>query len=391
MYIERTIKLPKNKSFFLFGPRQTGKSTLLKKEFISGKTLYYDLLKTDVYRKLLSRPETFRNEVIAALKSKKLSYVIIDEVQKVPHLLDEVHSLVESDVPCLFILNGSSSRKLKRCQANMLAGRAWTFQLYPFSSMELKDNFDLPTVLKYGTLPVIHLGVDEYEKRETLRSYVDTYIKEEIEIEANIRNLSGFLRFLPIAAYQNGELINYSNMARESGVSHHTVRDYYKILEDTLLGFFLLPYGKSIRKRMVKHPKFYFFDPGIVTTLTNRLRVDLNEMSYEFGKAFEHFFLLEIIKLNHYFRLDLDLSFYRTERGAEVDCIIETPAGKTIAVEIKAATNPSSSMLTGLISFKEKVAGAQLILACRVQRPQVIRDVTVLPWQDVLEHINNEA
>jgi len=391
MFIERTIKLPKDKNFFLFGPRQTGKSTLLKNQFVSDKTLYYDLLKTDVYRNLLARPEVFRNEVLAALNSKELTHVIIDEVQKIPPLLDEVHSLVESDVRCFFILSGSSSRKLKRSQANMLAGRAWTFQLYPFSSMELKNNFNLNSALKYGTLPVIYLSADENEKKETLRSYVDTYIKEEIEIEANIRNLSGFLRFLPIAANQNGELVNYSNMSRESGVSHHTVREYYKILEDTLLGFFLLPYGKSIRKRMVQHPKFYFFDPGIVTTLTNRLRVDLQENSYEFGNAFEHFFLLEIIRLNHYHRLDLDLSFYRTERGAEVDCIIETPARKIIAVEIKASANPSSSMLTGLKSFKEKVSHAQLILACRVERPQVIKDVTVLPWQDALELIHNEA
>ena len=391
MFIERIIKLPKNKNFFLFGPRQTGKSTLLKNRFVSDKTLYYDLLKTDVYRNLLARPEVFRNEVTAALNSKEISHVIIDEVQKVPLLLDEVHSLVESDVRCFFILSGSSSRQLKRSQANMLAGRAWTFQLYPFSSVELKNNFDLNSALKYGTLPVIYLSVDEDEKRETLRSYVDTYIKEEIEIEANIRNLSGFLRFLPIAANQNGELVNYSNIARESGVSHHTVREYYKILEDTLLGFFLLPYGKSIRKRMVQHPKFYLFDPGIVTTLTNRLRADLQENSYEFGKAFEHFFLLEITRLNHYHRLDLALSFYRTERGAEVDCIIETPAGKTIAVEIKASANPSSSMLTGLKSFKEKAVDAQLILACRVERPQVIKDVTVLPWQDALELIHSEA
>ena len=391
MYIERTIKLPQNKHFFLFGPRQTGKSTLLKTRFVSEKTLYYDLLKNDVYRMLMARPETLRNEITAALKSKKLSHIIIDEVQKIPQLLDEVHSMIESDLSCLFILSGSSSRKLKRSQANMLAGRAWTFQLYPFSVMELKDDFDLSSALKYGTLPVIYLSADENEKMEILRSYVDTYIKEEIEIEANIRNLSGFLRFLPIAAHQNGELVNYANMARESGVTHHTVKDYYKILEDTLLGFFLLPYGKSIRKRMVKHSKFYFFDPGIVTTLTNRLRVDLQEKSYEFGKIFEHFFLLEIIRLNHYHRLDLDLSFYRTERGAEVDCIIETPAGKTIAVEIKATENPSSAMLKGLKSFKEKVADAQLVLACRVQRPQVIKDVTVLPWQDALEYIFSKA
>lgn len=391
MFIDRTIKLPKNKNFFLFGPRQTGKSTLLKNQFVSNNTLYYDLLKTDVYRNLLARPEVFRNEVTAALNSKELSHVIIDEVQKVPSLLDEIHSLVESDARCFFILSGSSSRKLKRSQANMLAGRAWTFQLYPFSYMELKDNFDLISALKYGTLPVIYLSADEDEKRETLRSYVDTYIKEEIEIEANIRNLSGFLRFLPIAAHQNGELVNYANIARESGVSHHTVREYYKILEDTLLGFFLLPYGKSVRKRMIQHPKFYLFEPGIVTAISNRLRVDLQENSFEFGKAFEHFFLLEITRLNHYHRLDLDLSFYRTERGAEVDCIIETPAGKKIALEIKASTHPSSSMLTGLKSFKEKVSTARLVLACRVERPQVIKDVTVLPWQEALEYIYSEA
>lgn len=391
MYIERTIKLPKNKSFFLFGPRQTGKSTLLKTEFPLEKTLYYDLLKSEVYRKLLARPEIFRNEVTAALKTKDLSHIVIDEVQKIPQLLDEVHVLVESGVSCSFILSGSSSRKLKRYQANMLAGRAWTYHLHPFSSMELKSDFHLVSALKYGTLPVVYLNPEELEKRETLRSYVETYIKEEIEIEANIRNLSGFLRFLPIAAAQNGELVNYSNIARESAVTNHTVREYYKILEDTLLGFFLMPYGKSIRKRMAKHPKFYFFDPGVVTALTNRLRVELQENSYEFGNAFEHFFILEIIRLNRYFRLDLELSFYRTERGSEVDCIIVTPAGKTIAVEIKSTTNPSSSMLKGLFSFKEKVANAQLILACRMEAAQSMKDVMVLPWQEAIEYIHKEA
>jgi len=391
MFIERTINLPKNRHFFLFGPRQTGKSTLLKREFAPGQTLYYDLLKSDVYRQLLSRPETFRNEVMAAIKSKSISHIIIDEVQKIPQLLDEVHFLVESGVSCFFILSGSSSRKLKRCQANMLAGRAWTFQLYPFSSLELPAGFDLTSVLKFGTLPAVYLTADEHEKSETLRSYVNTYIKEEVEIEAHIRNLSGFLRFLPMAAHQNGELINYSNMARETGVSLHTVREYYKILEDTLLGFFLLPYGASLRKRMVKHPKFYFFDPGVVSALANRLRTDLAENSYDFGRAFEHFFLLEIIRLNHYRRLDLDISFYRTERGAEVDCIIKTPAGKTLAVEIKSTTSPSSAMLLGLLSFKERASAAQAIVACRVERPQLMRGVSILPWQEALALIASEA
>jgi predicted AAA+ superfamily ATPase len=273
----------------------------------------------------------------------------------------------------------------------MLAGRAWTFQLFPFSYLELKDSFDLFTVLKYGALPGVYLNPGEYEKRETLHSYVDTYIKEEIEIEANIRNLSGFLRFLPIAGHQNGELLNYSNIARETEISGHVVKEYYKILEDTFLGFFLLPYARSIRKKMTKQPKFYFFDPGIVTTLDNRLRVNLEENSFEFGRAFEHFMILEIIKLNHYQRLDLVLSFYRTERGAEVDCIVETPAGKTLAIEIKSTVNPTSTMLKGLYSFKEKVPGAQLILACRVDRPQQMKDVAVLPWQEVLDFILRES
>ncbi len=273
----------------------------------------------------------------------------------------------------------------------MLAGRAWTFQLHSFSYTELKDNFDLFSVLKYGSLPGVYLNPEEYEKRETLHSYVDTYIKEEIEIEANIRNFSGFLRFLPIAAHQNGELINYSNIARETEIASHVVKEYYKILEDTLLGFFLLPYSKSIRKKMSKQPKFYFFDPGIVTALTNRLRVDLEENTYEFGRAFEHFIILEIMKLNHYNRLDLVLSYYRTERGVEVDCIIETPSGKTLAVEIKSTVNPSSSMLKGLYSFKEKVPDAKLILACRIENAQLMKDINILPWQETLEYIRNET
>lgn len=391
MYIKRMLDLPQKKNLFLLGPRQTGKSTLIKHEFDHAETLYYDLLQTDVYRKLLARPEIFRNEVNAALKVKKPTHIIVDEVQKVPRLLDEIHSLIESGVQCSFILSGSSSRKLKRSHANMLAGRAWTFNLYPFSHMELRDHFHLLSALKYGTLPGVCLNIREYEKQETLRSYVDTYIKEEIELEANLRNLSGFLRFLPIAAQQNGELVNYANIARESQVTGHTVKEYYKILEDTLVGFFLLPYARSIRKKMNKHPKFYFFDPGVVTALTNRLRVDLSETGFELGRAFEHFVILEVMKLNHYYRLDLALSFYRTERGVEVDCVIETPAGKTIAMEIKSTVNPSSPMLKGLHSFKEKVPEARLILACRVQVAQEIREVEVMPWQEAIDLIHSEA
>jgi predicted AAA+ superfamily ATPase len=210
-------------------------------------------------------------------------------------------------------------------------------------------------------------------------------------MEANIRNLGGFLRFLPIAAAQNGELLNYANLARETGVTSHTAREYFKILEDTLLGFFLFPFTRSIRKRLVSHPKFYFFDTGVVTALTNRLRMDLADPGYEFGRAFEHWLILELIRLNDYLRLDLRFSFYRTERGAEVDCIIESPNKKVFAVEIKATDNPSSSMLRGLHSFAEKMPQARLILACRVPRPQRQGKVAILPWEDMLALIRSEA
>lgn len=387
MFIPRLLNIPQNKNLFLFGPRQTGKSTLLNTIFLPEKTLYYNLLHSETYRRMAANPETLRAEVQAALSLKKISHVIIDEVQKIPQLLDEVHSLIESDISCSFILSGSSSRKLKRVHANMLGGRAWTFHLFPFMYQELKDSFDINNALRFGTLPSVSLAKDDLEKSEILRSYVDTYIKEEIELEATIRNLGGFLRFLPITASQNGELVNYSNIARETGVTLNTAREYYKILEDTLIGFFLFPYGRSVRKKMVKHPKFYFFDTGVVTALTKKLGVPLMEHNYEYGRAFEHFFICEMIRLNDYNRLDLEFSFYRTERGAEVDCIIETPKGRIIAVEIKSTRAPSSSHCTGLYSFKQKAPNAELILVCQAKNPLNLKEAIAMPWEEALQYI----
>ena len=387
MMIERALQIPKNQHIFLFGPRQTGKSTLLQHLFSEENSIFYNLLETDVYRRLTANPEIIRFEVEAALASQKKSHVIVDEIQKTPQLLDEIHNLIEKKVPCNFILSGSSSRKLKRFHANMLAGRAWTFHLYPFIHSELKELFQLEKVLQYGSLPGVYLRENDDEKMEILRSYVDTYIKEEIEIEANIRNLGGFLRFLPLAAGQNSEMINYSNIAREAGISYGTVRDYYKILEDTLLGFFLLPFGRSIRKRLTKHPKFYFFDTGVVNTLTKKLSVPFNKVNYEYGKAFEHFFLCEVMRINDYNRLDMNISFYRTERGAEVDCIIETPGGKVIAIEIKSTSSPCSRHCSGLHSFKKIVPKAELILACQAPNAMKINGVLILPWKQALQYI----
>ncbi len=384
-FISRALSLPGNKSFFLFGPRQTGKSTLIKELFAPGTSLFYDLLNSETYRRLAARPELIRAEVQAAVSRKQVSHVIIDEVQKIPQLLDEVHYLIESGLSCLFVLSGSSARKLKRAQANMLAGRAWTFHLHPFSFHEITDRFDLDRALRFGMLPSITLADDDHERSEILRSYVDTYVKEEVELEAQLRNVGGFLRFLPIVASENGETLNYSNIARETAVAGTTVKAYFQILEDTLLGFYLLPYGKSIRKKMVRHPKFYFFDTGVVRALTRKLSVPLIEGSSEYGRVFEHFLLCEIMKINETRRLDLGLSFYRTERGAEVDCIIESPAGRTIALEIKSTSSPTSAHCRGLRSFKQCVPKAELYLACRAPRALQIGHVTILPWCEMLD------
>jgi predicted AAA+ superfamily ATPase len=327
-------------------------------------------------------------EVLTALENNKVSYVIIDEVQKVPQLLDEIHSLIESSVDCTFILSGSSARKLKRSHANMLGGRAYTYHLFPFSYSEIKTGFDFQKALKFGMLPSVYLAENDFDRKEILRSYVDTYINEEVKLEAQLRNVGNFLRFLPIAASENGGLVNYSNIARESGIKSLAVKNYYQILVDTLLGFHLLPYGKSVRKRMGKHPKFYFFDTGVVTALTKKLNISFENFSSDYGVKFEHFLICEIIKLNEYKRLDLTLSFYRTERGAEVDCVIETPAGNTIAIEIKSTSTPSPAHCRGLRSLKECIPDARLFLACQAPMAVKIGDVLAIPWQELLEWVS---
>jgi predicted AAA+ superfamily ATPase len=190
-------------------------------------------------------------------------------------------------------------------------------------------------------------------------------VLEEIKIEAQVRQIGGFLRFLPLVAAENGEIVNFSNIARESSISLQTVRTYFQILEDTLLGFFLLPFGRSVRKQAAGHPKFYLFDPGVVTAIRRTLSVPMEPSTPEFGDAFEHYLITEMVRLNEYFRLDLRLSFYRSERGVEVDCIIETPRNQIIAVEVKATDTPASFHAKGLRSFKAVVPEARSILVCR--------------------------
>lgn len=385
--IHREIELPGKKSFFLFGPRQTGKSTLIKSKYHGRQSLYFDLLRNDEYRKYAARPEIIRSEIEASLQADPaIRHVLIDEIQKVPAILDEVHLLLESIPELQIILSGSSARKLKRLHANMLGGRVWTYHLHPFTCNEIGDGFNLDKALHYGTLPSIYLEDTDRERAEGLRSYISTYLQEEIEIEAQLRNVGGFLRFLPLAGAENGSMVNYSSIARDCGLALNTIKTYYQILEDTLLGFFLFPFGGSVRQRIVRHPKFYFFDTGVVTALQKRLNLQLDDSQGAlYGNSFEHFIIAEIHRINEYKRMDLDISYFRTDRGTEVDCILKTPSGKTVAIEIKSTKIPASHHCRGLQSFSRSVPDAHLYLACRADRPAKLGNVTALPWQKILE------
>ena len=387
--INRLLQLPSGNSFFLFGPRQTGKSTLLRQTFSEKESLSYDLLQSETYNRLAARPELLRLEVEAVARKGNIKRILIDEVQRVPDLLNEVHYLIEKYPDIKFALSGSSARKLKRVHANMLAGRAWTLRLYPFTARELGDEFDLNRALRFGALPAVFLAENYSARSEFLRSYVDSYFRLDIHYVAHFRNLGAFLRFLPLVASENGAQINVLNLAREIAMPRDTVRNYYQILEDTLLGYFLLPFAKSVRKKISRHPKFYFFDCGVVSALQKKLSAPLIEESGEFGRAFEHFLINEIMRLNDYLRLDLDISFYRTESGVEVDCVIIHPNGKIRAVEIKSTKSPVPAHCSGLRSFQEAFPQAECILACRAPRPMQLGPFLALPWQDVIEKVSS--
>lgn len=383
--INRLIKPLKNKSFFLFGSRQTGKSTLLRGLFPLETSLYYDLLKTEEYLRLQANPSLLREEVKS--RPAKITHVVLDEIQRVPELLNEVHLLMESPNPPHFVLSGSSARKLKRSQANLLGGRALTYRLFPLTVAELGKSFSLNRALRFGTLPKIYLEESEEAAAEQLRSYVETYLKEEIEVEAQVRQLGTFVRFLTIAGIENGNIINFSNIARDTGTTYPVVKSYFQILEDTLIGEMLYPYHNSKRKRLSKHPKFYFFDSGVTRALTRKLTVPLEPKTPEYGRAFEHFLILEIMHRSHYQKNDFTFSYYRTEAGAEVDLIIETPKGTIYAIEIKSGDNVESLHFNGLRSFGEICPEAKLMCAAQVPHQRQMENILILPWEECLNYL----
>ncbi len=330
--IRRLCNFTKSNSFFLFGPRGAGKTTLILDQFSSEKAVYVDLLEIDLMDQLLMDPSRFK-QIIDSPENYHKS-VIVDEVQKFPRILDVVHSQIQSRKR-QFILTGSSSRRLKQQSSNLLAGRAWVYNLYPLSALELGESFNLKKALEVGGLPEAYIQEDQVSSHEYLKAYASTYLQKEIQQEQWVRKLDPFRRFLAIAAQMNGKVVNRSKIAKEAGVDDTTVANYFEILEDTLLGFYLPAYHKSARKSQTLSPKFYFIDPGIKRALDRTLTVDLLPQTFAWGDAFEHWVILEIVKNASYSRLDWTFSFIRTKDNVEIDLVIERPGTSALFIEIK--------------------------------------------------------
>jgi predicted AAA+ superfamily ATPase len=331
--IYRLIKPLKTQSFFLFGARGVGKSTYLKESFLlNEKNLYIDLLddqQFDRYYKDHKLIEDYSEQ-------KKYEWIIIDEIQKIPALLDRIHRCIEK-YRQKFILTGSSARKIARGGANLLAGRANVYRLFPFSSMELKEKFNLVDVLTWGTLPRVYALETFEEKKMFLRSYAQTYLKEEIQQELILRKIDPFRDFLEIAAQSSGKILNFSSIARDVGVDAKTIHNYFQILEETYLGFFLPAFHRSIRKSQLQSPKFYFIDNGIKRTLSRELDQKVESRTSEYGELFESWVIQEIFRFNFYYELDYRLSFFATKHGVEFDLVLNR-GKEIILIEIKSTS-----------------------------------------------------
>jgi predicted AAA+ superfamily ATPase len=379
----RIAKLSKSHSFFLFGPRGSGKSTLIQNRFSLGSSIYIDLLKAENENRYRKNPDLLLNDV----KAHKNKWIIIDEVQKIPKLLDLVHVAIE-EYKSKFILTGSSARKLKRGGANLLAGRAFLFYLFPLTHVELADQFHLQDVLCWGSLPKI-FELDDVDKKNFLVSYVQTYLKEEIISEQIIRNVEGFRNFLDVAAQMNGRALNFSKISRECGVDSKTVISYYQILEDTLMGFFLNGYHNSIRKAQKAQPKFYFFDLGVVRTLEGSLDSEPVPKTSVYGNYFECFVVNEVFRFNSYSGKDYKLSQYQTSTGQEIDLILSKGV-KTILIEIKSTNKIDSTEVIKFSRISEGFKNAKRYFVSQDKMRSEIENVTCLHWKDFIKEIFGE-
>ena len=379
------LEVPLGQSIFLWGARNTGKSTYLHRRFPG--SVYYDLLKTDLFLRFLKEPFRLREEVLQLPPVALKNPIIIDEVQKVPLLLNEVHWLIENHKPCYFILCGSSARKLKATRTHLLAGRAWKAHFYPLVYPEI-ENFNLLRALTHGLVPVSYFS---NQPRRFLKSYIEDYLVEEIQKESLVRNLAGFSRFLDAMALTHGEMTNFVNISRDCGVDAKTVKEYYDILVDTLVGYRLDPFHKLGKRDVITStPKFYLFDVGVAGFLQGRT---LNALKgKEAGAAFEHWLLTEIIAYRGLNDLDFSVSYWRTKSDLEVDFIL---GDGEIAIEAKISSHVDRMDLRGLEAFIQEHQPKRAY--CVSQTPQA-RKITLpdgshvidLPWQDFIQKLWNK-
>lgn len=374
--ISRILKKPLqfSKSFFLLGPRGTGKTWWVKAHLKNA--VYIDLLKTDLYVSLLAEP----NRLEYLIPPSFQDWIIIDEVQRVPMLLNEVHRLIE-EKKYKFVLTGSSARNLRKQGVNLLAGRALNYRMHPLTIQELKEQFNLERSLKYGHLPAVF---SESDPKAYLDAYVNTYLREEVLQEGLTRNISAFARFLEVASFSQGSVLNMSAIARESGVHQKVVASYFDILDDLLLSIKLPVFNKRAKRRVISHPKFYFFDVGVYKTIRPMGFLDVSDEID--GVGLETLFLQEFQAINDYFQLEYGLYYWRTQSGIEVDFVVYGTK-KLFAFEIKKSTKVNKKDGKGLRSFKEEYPSAKLYLLYSGNTRYYYGDVTVLPIVEALQEL----
>ncbi|MCY3966273.1 MAG: DUF4143 domain-containing protein [Acidobacteria bacterium] len=375
---ELKIELPPGQSAFLWGARKTGKSTLIQRQF--PESICFDLLDTRLMLEFTRAPWTLGERIAAAEGARRELPILIDEVQKAPALLDEVHRLIEAE-RLSFVLCSSSARKLKRGSANLLGGRAWRFALHPLTWCEIPD-FDLLTALNRGLVPEHY---DSAHHRRALAGYVDDYLKEEVFDEGLTRNAPAFSRFFEALAFCNGEMLNYSNVARDCGVSSKTVKEYFQILVDTLLGVLVEPFSqRPSRSVITAAPKFYLFDVGVANHIAGR-RIE-RAAGPEFGRALEHFVLMELLAYRSYRERDFLIRFWRTRSGRECDFVLGRDGD--VALEVKGASRVRRTDLKGLRAFVEEHGPRTAIVVCNEDSVRRTDDgIWILPWERFLERL----
>ncbi len=380
----RLLKLSKSQSFFLFGPRGSGKSTLIRSLFSETKVLWIDLLNQQQEFELATDPDL----LLIKWAADKPKWVVIDEVQKIPRLLDVAHRGIEEH-KIRFALTGSSSRKLKRGGANLLADRAASYALSPFCSLELGSQFDLKKALATGLLPRLWTELpDEKDRVRALYGYVQTYLKEEVAAEQLVRNLDPFRRVLVAAAQSNAKIINFASIERDAGVAHSQAERHFEILNDTLIGRYLEPYEQSIRRRQTKKSKFYFFDTGVVRALSNLAGETLSESTFEYGDLFETFLINEFFKMAEALEKKWRFSYLRTKDDIEIDLIIEKPRGKPVVIKIKSwKKHPPTEKLSSFYRIASEFRGSDKFVLSNASESRSVNGVEHLHWQTGLQRI----